>query len=62
MSKINTNQKTKEIINLEYQMEKLVKSQQYRQAAVIKKKINKLMEKVIQKNTRKANFKIRNLM
>lgn len=61
-SKLNTLQKSKDILNLEYQIEKLVKKQRYKEAALMKKKLNKIMDTCIEKNRRRAETKLKNLM
>lgn len=52
-------QKNKEILNIEYKIQKLVKDQRYKEAAILKKKMNKIIENSFLNQKREAGRKYR---
>jgi nitrate/nitrite-specific signal transduction histidine kinase len=58
--KVNLNRKTKEILNLEYQLSVLINEKRYREAASIKKKILLKIEEAKAKNENQIKVSLKN--
>jgi hypothetical protein len=58
--KVNLNRKNKEILNMEYQLTKLIMEKRYKEAASIKKKIQTKIDEAKQKTENEVRVSLKN--